>query len=979
MLRVFSCTPRLNKINASLLFPSRHAQFFLQQQQQQQQQQLRLALPLPPMRTFSQQTSTSSTDHQLIISPRHDKVAALLRTKRNEMAKLAEVGQVVKKKDRAGLSLKETLLNLGFAVQTFKDTTEDWVCFAEGPTAMGRGAPLQNSRAKRMPSKGWSPTTSFSSTSSVSGSHLQLLRAKLNDYDATELQEAWRMFDDLVEADQVQIEHCNLMCASCVDSAEMVDLINMSMLPRGIPPNEPTYQIYIERLMIEGAYDKVREECQQCNISESTVIQELIALREPELQLRRRQFLMRLKRIGGEKATKAGWNLVDLLAKRNIVDAGSFNAVIQFSQMSHQIREIMDRTMMKCNVAPDVDTYNLYLARLRVEGHTTEFCERVVREEMCGTIDNTTTNNNTNNNNSSNNSNNKATTTGITPNKTTATILERSDIQVAAIRGQRLQRLYDEGGEVPAAAAWDLLKQVIARNVATVRDFNILLRFCHSSEDMAEIISTMMLHEAAAETVAEAEAETATTTTTHIAPDNTTLRTYVERLLVEGKGPPSTLKAWLTEDMFESLSSEILASLPQPADRKMTRMDVKRGDQLEYFLFRLGGTTGEKAALALMQQWEEQHLVRMPHYNSVVERYVDNAEIFLDTDYDLLKAFKIYHDGKNRSRTHARSLNRKRQAADMVAARLLHDQYSRLRKDKYGVHRGPPKSDPNSFRSFLKQQEVKQEVKQEVEQEKQEKPPQMIAPTKAENVLIDVKSGGDVNGNDVNDGTSAGGRMMRSNSKNEDEKDTVGVNITSLLSLASSWKQDEVFEAEKYNNSAMYRFRSGYKKTNKLVAIHVENNTRGVACVRLVNTLLEIRDLWVNEATDNDYLSGLSIVVGTNLEDHEDDDAKKRDMKRALLKKRPTLNGGKGGVNVDMLQGAVSRFLKERLEPGIPSRHIYQHPHDLLVLDQDDVLRWFTGTQAKEWDRNLKKVQGVLGSQAERRKEVHRAFQSGRF
>ena len=144
-------------------------------------------------------------------------------------------------------------------------------------------------------------------------------------------------------------------------------------------------------------------------------------------------------------------------------------------------------------------------------------------------------------------------------------------------------------------------------------------------------------------------------------------------------------------------------------------------------------------------------------------------------------------------------------------------------------------------------------------------------------------------------------------------------------------------EIEEQNTGAMYRYLTEIQKSikvsingekgkgvNKLdsYTIDLQNNTRGVATIKVVDTLLQIRNEWINTAVDT---TGNSFT--TQIE----------------------YNVGPRNEKSTVLYGAVTRLLKERFNPPIVPESV--RASGAIVFNKDDLLNWFQSSQALSWSR----------------------------
>ena len=116
-------------------------------------------------------------------------------------------------------------------------------------------------------------------------------------------------------------------------------------------------------------------------------------------------------------------------------------------------------TMAKAGVAPDVFTYTTLISRLMIEGDK-EGARCVVEKDMPAA--------------------------GVQPNDKTRDTLNLPSAALSKMRAKKLGNWLKQGGDEATNAAWTLLGMLVDRGVANVFNFNVMLKACYSSDKVRE-------------------------------------------------------------------------------------------------------------------------------------------------------------------------------------------------------------------------------------------------------------------------------------------------------------------------------------------------------------------------------------------------------------------------------------------------------------------------------------------------------------
>ena len=164
--------------------------------------------------------------------------------------------------------------------------------------------------------------------------------------------------------------------------------------------------------------------------------------------------------------TKQAWNMFYTRIGSGEVDVVDCNMMLKACYNSEQMKELVDTTMQKVGVAPNVMTYTTYVARLMIEGNVAEEAKRLVKEDMKKM--------------------------GVQPNQKTRDTLELPAADLNRMRQSKLDQWLREGGNDATAAAWKLFNQLVERGVANEFQCTIMLKACHDSNLMKELMDNSM-------------------------------------------------------------------------------------------------------------------------------------------------------------------------------------------------------------------------------------------------------------------------------------------------------------------------------------------------------------------------------------------------------------------------------------------------------------------------------------------------------
>ena len=148
------------------------------------------------------------------------------------------------------------------------------------------------------------------------------------------------------------------------------------------------------------------------------------------------------------------------------IDMMDCNMMLKACHSAAQMRELIDVTMVKAKLKPDVVTYTTLVGRLRMDGDDAA-AESVVEEMK------------------------KA---GVEPNGYTQEMLNypsRGE-NLSRMRNSKLSQFLKQGGDEATVAARSMMDKMVEHGVANLHLFNLMLKFCKSSGEMREAIDVTM-------------------------------------------------------------------------------------------------------------------------------------------------------------------------------------------------------------------------------------------------------------------------------------------------------------------------------------------------------------------------------------------------------------------------------------------------------------------------------------------------------
>ena len=258
------------------------------------------------------------------------------------------------------------------------------------------------------------------------------------------------MFYDLMESGEINVEDCNMMLKACHSAAQMRELIDVTMAKAKLKPNVVTYNTLVGWLRMEGddaAAESVVEEMKKAGVEPNVYTQEILNLpsRGEDLSRKRNSVLSQFLKQGGDEATVAAWSMMAKMVNHGVADLHLFTLMLKFCKSSGEMREVIDVTMAKAKLKPNVVTYNTLVGRLRMEGDDAA-AESVVEEMK------------------------KA---GVEPDERTLETLNlpsRGE-DLSKMRNSKLSQFLKQGGDEATVAARSMMDKMVEHGVANLSFF----------------------------------------------------------------------------------------------------------------------------------------------------------------------------------------------------------------------------------------------------------------------------------------------------------------------------------------------------------------------------------------------------------------------------------------------------------------------------------------------------------------------------
>ena len=155
--------------------------------------------------------------------------------------------------------------------------------------------------------------------------------------------------------------------------------------------------------------------------------------------------------------------------------------------------------------------------------------------------------------------------------------------------------------------------------------------------------------------------------------------------------------------------------------------------------------------------------------------------------------------------------------------------------------------------------------------------------------------------------------------------------------------QDEQWKVDANSGALMwYNMGKGNNLTNipqedGMHKIDLHNCSRGVASVKLVDHLLHLRSEWLSSDCDDSLVLDVRVIVG-------------KGIGSGTAKGTQVTNQTKFASTVPVLKGAATRLLTRlHIKATVDASNSGR-----LIIDNQELLKWFQSEEAKEWSNNAK-------------------------
>jgi hypothetical protein len=371
--------------------------------------------------------------------------------------------------------------------------------------------------------------------------HIDKLLKLLKQYErgkSTTADAAWAFVDKLAESKEINVIHYNLMLKACESSDEIRDLIDVQMRRAGVRPTIFTFTTLVHRLVVEGDIAAARSVAEvvmpAAGVDPSKRIWKTIELSSEFMRTTKFEQLpdMTWKALylpadeGGEEngastmsgvpddllnelildnAYQEAWALFYDSIVTEQVNVKDCNTMLKACYDSTQMRHLIEVTMKKAGVLPNVITYNTLLGRLIVEGRREEAHEAVeeflsTEETYAPVVDLFSGSSGGGGNNDGGNNDGgvvlaeeKVPLPGrLLPNDRTKEVLALSGRALSRFRTSLLQQLLGQGRNGATYAAWVLFDKLVRCGEVDVYQFNVMLKACEDSQQLRQIINVTM-------------------------------------------------------------------------------------------------------------------------------------------------------------------------------------------------------------------------------------------------------------------------------------------------------------------------------------------------------------------------------------------------------------------------------------------------------------------------------------------------------
>lgn len=244
---------------------------------------------------------------------------------------------------------------------------------------------------EEMPSLGITPHKNIVKSLDVPASEKNKLRMrylkKLLLYGSSrETARAWQFFHRMVQNEQADMYHFELMMRHCKNSEEQRRLIDEELPKAGVTPGTLIFNVLVNQLVFEGCKEAARkvieEEMAMKGIHPSKDTWRNFHLPAESLSRMRTKFLSKLldQESTLEDREKA-WSFFSKLVEQGQADVFQFNVMMKACISSDDQRRLLDVEMPKAGVKPNLTTYTALLKQLVAEDDVTS-AYKIINDEI---------------------------------------------------------------------------------------------------------------------------------------------------------------------------------------------------------------------------------------------------------------------------------------------------------------------------------------------------------------------------------------------------------------------------------------------------------------------------------------------------------------------------------------------------------------------------------------------------------------------
>eukprot|EP00941_MAST-03F_sp_MAST-3F-sp1_P000308 g308.t1 len=388
---------------------------------------------------------------------------------------------------------------------------------------------------------------------------------------------AWNLLNRLIDLNVACPSHILLMLKMATLSSEESIMIIERLLPDCNNESKvAAYKHLTELLLLEGDRDTASDISNSICLRDGQMInheiQRLFRYDENFWSKRRTKVLKSLVQQNTEKTLSTARKLLQKLVAKNVSTAAHFNAVMKSCDSADSIYDIIKDSMPRTGVSADIESYNLYIHALVLEGRVDE-AKDVFEVEVphLGL---------------------KYNEKSVWPLKTKPYYLERQ-------RLSRLNILFERERGSAMSASWDMVNHLIENRAITIKIFRLITEYCNSSDAIDAVISTKMA-------------------SVGMKPDTQIIKTLARMLMLEGnvEGAKVVIKNELPQCKDFDNKSYIAGNMILQTENY--KLEHKRQAKLNYFLKSQNVLWGQEQAWKFFDKLVENKVANTHHFNNMM-------------------------------------------------------------------------------------------------------------------------------------------------------------------------------------------------------------------------------------------------------------------------------------------------------------------------------------------------------------------------